>query len=155
MNEENSNPYRTPESDVDVVDLDNRIKNFERFSAWWVFGLTIITLGIYPIYWLYTRSNTVNSLRKKKISSVLLVSLVVFTIGSFISEVFEPTGGEGLLMAIYAAVNIIYVVLYLIVLFKLRNRLNEIVKDNINPILTFFLSAIYLQYAVNRCLDKA
>lgn len=152
MNDE-SNPYRTPESDVSLVDPDSGIKNFERFSAWAVFGLTIITLGIYPIYWMYTRSQTLNTFYHDKISPVLLTAFVIFVIVSFFSGMFEPT--EMSLVGALAIVNVVYTVLYLTVLFKLRNRLNDLVEDNINPVITFFGSAIYLQYAVNKSIDKS
>lgn len=152
MNDENTNPYRAPESDVSLVDPDAGIKNFERFSAWGVFGLSLITLGIYPIYWLYTRSKTLNSFHSNKISPILLSLFIVFVIASFFSGLFEPT--EETIIISLAVINVIYTILYLMVLFKLRNRLNELVIDNINPVITFFGSAIYLQYALNKCLDR-
>ncbi len=153
MNDDSNNPYRAPASDVSLVSPEYGIKNFERFSAWAVFGLSIITLGIYPIYWMYTRSQTLNLFYPDKISPVLLTSFLIFVFLSFFSGIVEPT--EVSLIAILTLFNVIYTILYLTVLFKLRNRLNDLVVDNINPVITFFGSAIYLQYAVNKGLDQS
>lgn len=152
MNSVNGNPYSAPESDVSTVELATGIDNFDRFSAWAVFGLSVITFGIYPIYWMYTRSQTLNSFHDKKISPLLLTTFLLLVITSFITGLFPQT--EGVVLMLAGIVNLLYLVVYLVVLFGLRNRLNEIVMDEISPVITFFGSAIYLQYAINKCIDQ-
>ena len=152
METANTNPYRAPESDVGALELGVGITNFERFSAWGVFALSIITLGIYPIYWLYSRSNTLNSFHSNKISPVLLMAFVALVFASFVIGIINPQ--EGVMLVLGGVVNLAYTIAYLMVLFSVRNRLNELVNDGISPIITFFGSAIYLQYSINKCIDQ-
>ncbi len=157
MTEDSENPYKAPDAQLTKTGNDSSILKFSRFSAWGVFGLTIITLGIYPIYWMYTRATIVNSLHEKKISSALLNSLVVVTILSFLSN-FISESGMALLLA-GAVVSIVYLVIYLMVLFKIRNRLQDIINRSsktehvLGTGFTFFFFTIYLQYKINQCID--
>ena len=152
MAEDSENPYRAPDQ-LTKTGKGSSILAFNRFSAWGVFGLTIITLGIYPIYWMYTRATIVNSLHGKKISSALLNSLVVVTILSFLSN-FNSESGMALV------VGIVYLVIYLMVLFKIRNRLQDILTGSskteqvLGTGFTFFFFTIYLQYKINQCIDE-
>ena len=152
MNAVNGNPYRTPESDIGSVELGQGVNNFERFSAWAVFGLSIVTLGIYPLYWLYTRSQTLNSFHHNKVSPTLLGVFVVLIVASFLTSLLDT--GEGTMVMVGAVVNLAYTIVYLMVLFTLRNRLSEIVMDDVSGVVTFFGSAIYLQYEINKCIDR-
>lgn len=150
-----TSPYTTPDSDLYAVEGSHKITNFKRFSAWGVFGLGIITFGMYPIYWLYTRSKTLNSFSENGISAVLLNILILFVVVSFSSGVLSGFMPEN---SIIAAANGIltlpYMILYLVVLYKLRNRLNDITESKIGPIITFFGSSIYLQYKINEEIDN-
>lgn len=157
MDEIIENPYKTPAADLASTDNDKSILQFKRFSAWGVFGLSVITLGIYPIYWLYTRAQVVNSNHEKQISSALLMSMVLVTILSFASSFF----GEGnIALIVGLVVAIAYMVIYILVLFKVRNRLVDIMNKSctsvykLGPVLTFFFFSIYLQYKLNQCIDE-
>ena len=85
------NPYKTPDSDVsDIKNGEITIDNcFPKISAWMVFGLSLISIGIYPVYWLYTRSKKMNLVVERKISETLLYVFVglcaVTTIYSFLT----------------------------------------------------------------------
>ncbi|WP_193162454.1 DUF4234 domain-containing protein [Microbulbifer hainanensis] len=134
------------------------MSEFSRFSAWGVFGLSLITLGIYPIYWLYTRANIINQHHENKISMVWLNLLVI----SFIIAFFGGFLGQSAAVAtLLLATNIVYMVSYLASLFKVRNRLQDMMNErfgakySVGPVLTFFFSAIYLQYKINQCIDDA
>ena len=86
MNENNANPYQTPEANLNISQSQGKIVNFKRFTAWGVFGLSVITLGIYPIYWMYSRALTVNDNHDNKISMGLLHGLIAATVFSFAAE---------------------------------------------------------------------
>ena len=157
MGEMNENPYKPPEAELSSTDNNKSILQFKRFSAWAVFGLSFITLGIYPIYWLYTRAGVVNSIHENKISAALLVSMVLVTVVSFASSFL----GESEVAVIASGViSIAYIVIYFLVLFKVRNRLVDIMNRSsrsqykLSPVLTFFFFSIYLQYKINQCIDE-
>ena len=156
MSEATNDPYRTPEASLVQPTNDQSILAFRRFTAWGVFGLTIITFGIYPYYWMYSRATIINSLHEDKIPLALPLSLMGVVFLSYASSFF----GEGETAIIASLViTLIYLVLYFVVLFKIRNRLQDIINRSGNkqyklgPILTFFFYAIYLQYKINECID--
>ncbi len=157
MEQATNNPYKTPDAELVKTADASSVNKLGRFSAWAVFGLTVITLGIYPLYWMFTRAGTINTLHENKISSALLISLVVVTILSFGSNFLDQTQPEVIIAGM--VIGIVYMVLYLMVLFKIRNRLQDILSDaygqsfRVGPVLTFFFFAIYLQYKINHCID--
>ena len=56
-----NNPYSAPSADLDTeTSPDQRMRSLPYFSCWYVFGLTIITLGLYYPYWMFTRSKIIN-----------------------------------------------------------------------------------------------
>lgn len=151
-----NNPYEAPKADINVTDGSADILSFDRFSAWGVFGLSIVTLGIYPIYWFYKNTQIINGLHAEKISMNLiyaLIGLTVITLALGFTE--DPT-----ILMIYAVLNLVYFVVYLIVLFTIRSRLQDIMDRSggkslvIGGILTFFFNVIYLQYKINEKIDS-
>ena len=153
----NENPYKTPEAHLVQTTSDKSILAFKRFSAWGVFGLTIVTLGIYPYFWMYTRTKTINSIHENVISPALVSAFLVVVALSYASSFFGESQ-QAILAGL--AISLLYLVLYLVVLFKIRNRLQDIInRSSNNPyklgtILTFFFSSIYLQYKINECIDE-
>lgn len=147
MEETTVNPYQAPESNLDRIAPTSKAGNFKRFSAWGVFGLTVITLGIYYIYWLYTRATIANSIHDNKISPTLLKVFIGLAIASFVTSFVDPS-------PLVAIINLSYFVVFLICLFKLKKRLEDILAKNLSPVLTFFFSAIYLQYKINETIDN-
>jgi hypothetical protein len=157
MNELTDSPYKTPESHLAQSISNKNVQNLGRFTAWGVFGLTVITLGIYPIYWMYSRAKIINSIHEEKISSAVLILFVVVEILWYSSVFFSVSGAVIQVGGVIAVVNS---VLYLIVLFTIRNRLRDIVNRSgtkqykVGIVLTFFFSVIYLQYKINKCIDE-
>ena len=154
MTDSQKNIYQTPSSDLDNS-IKGGVSKFKRFSAWGVFGLSLITLGIYPLYWLYSRSKVLNSFHDNVISKVLLNIFILVAILSFSTGYLSSSMPTNTVFAIADGVLILpYLILYLTVLFKFRNRLREITGDVVGPVLTFFFSAIYLQYKINESIDS-
>ena len=156
MTESEENPYKTPEAYLVQPSQDKSILEFKRFSAWGVFGLTIITLGIYPYYWMYTRAKVINSVHDDKIPMAWPTSLFVIFILSYATS-FIGESNEAIIANL--VITVVYLVLYVIVLFKIRNRLQVIINRSGNkeyrlgPLMTFFFYAIFLQYKINECID--
>ncbi len=157
MTELTNNPYTTPSADLRQPSGEGLIHNFKRFTAWGVFGLWIITLGIYPIYWLYTRADISNTVHKKNINQFWLITLILSTALSLILSFFEKSD-----IGVFTdpAISIAYLVSYLVVLFSLANRIEDIMYSSSNSayrlssIMVFFFSVIYLQYRINKCIDE-
>lgn len=151
-----NNVYQAPESTLLNSNGDNDITQMKRFSAWGVFGLSVITLGIYPIYWLYNRAESINQFHSNQISKNLINSFLVVALSSFAIGLIPFFAPENAMFAgLSTLTNIAYMVLYLVLLFTIRNRLNDIIGTKINGILTFFLNAIYLQYRINKAIDES
>ena len=152
MNDSVNSPYASPLAELVEKNDNQKIHEFTRFSAWGVFGLLIITLGIYPIYWHYTRAEKINSFHDNKINKAWLIALVL----SFILSIFmEFLGDSNIELILSLVVSIVYLVAYIVVSFSIRNRLQDITKTRISGILTFFFSAIYLQYKINENIDNS
>ena len=152
MDNSEVNPYQSPESEVINPVGSDAVMNFNRFSAWFVFLLSIVTFGIYPIYWLYTRAVKLNSFHERKISHGLLVAFVVSCVLSFASAFFDALSEEMLVVGMI--INFVYFGLYLTVLFTFHGRLASVINKDLNGILTFFFTSIYLQYKINETIDE-
>lgn len=156
MTTNDSSIYKVPEASLEVGPDNSGVHNFERFTAWGVFGLSIITFGIYPAYWLYTRSKTLNSFHHEPISMNLLNAFIISVVVSFaIGFLSGIMGGGSVIETIGGLIQIVYFILYLVVLFTFRSRLKDITGAKVNPVFTFFAAAIYLQYKINKCIDNS
>ena len=154
-------PYTPPQSDLDRKKSGpDAIAEFPRFSAWAVFGLLIITLGIYSVYWLYSRTNILNRITSQPIPSsftsfVLVGYVMVFAI-AFASGMSPD---DESLAIVSTLLSFIINISMLVWFFKIKNRINDLTATSrgdalwIGPILTFLFNTIYLQYKINQIID--
>ena len=77
MDESASNPYKAPEAAVSEAAGEKLSDVYDRFTAWAVFGLGVITLGIYYIYWMYTRTRRLNPHIEEPISDAFIYTTLV------------------------------------------------------------------------------
>lgn len=153
------NPYSPPQSDVEVINTSNTINNFKRFSAWWVFLLTAVTFGIYTVYWLYSRSLTINNVHHRRITDTVIwgaiLTFIVYTALSLIPEEMIPY--QTIVVLVF---TLAYMVFFLWWIFTVRNRLLDMIREDgnpdfkLNPAMTFFFQNIYLQYKINELIDQ-
>lgn len=149
------NIYTAPESELSPTGDFAELAHFTRFSTWAVLGLSIITFGIYSVYWLVTRSNVINSFHENKIPSGYIWGYVaVYGVSTLVSIGTLLIHSE-LLSQVDFAMTIVYFVMYLIVTFTIRSRLKVILGTPINGVITFFFSHIYFQYKINSMKDAA
>lgn len=162
MNQVADNPYAAPEADLEVQQAAGDISVFPRFSTWAVFGLSIITLGIYTIYWLYDRTRKLNSISENQISQgVVSASVGLFVasgISSIVVAVVGPSSSFGALVLVDGLLGLASGIMILVWAFKFRNRLNRVTNSEgkptwAGPILTFFFNVLYLSYKINQHLD--
>ena len=157
IQESSDNPYKTPEAHLAQPTNDKSILSFSRFSAWWVFALTIVTFGIYPYFWMYSRTQIINSQHNNKISSILTVSFLVGTLFSYASSFFGQSHAVNVAVMV---ITLVFLVLYIVLILKMRNRLQDIINRSsntqyrLNRVLAIFFYAIYLQYKIKECIDE-
>lgn len=156
------NPYQTPASELEQNQGGgSELQRFERFSTWYVFGLSIITLSFYLPYWMYTRSKILNTLPSVTPIGSTFINVTVFLfIASFlmvIPEVAFPDSQEVVMLSQIS--SLISNIFFLVWVFKFRNRLNDYLNENVaapstlGPVLTFFFSVWYLSFKLNENIE--
>ena len=165
-----TNPYATPNANLARDEPGRGIESFPRFSAWYVFGLIILTLSLYIAYWLFTRTRTLNKLSANKISTLFCYVTMAFFLLSLATAFGEVALAltadtlEGSTVsrnyAIFSnLISFISNILMLVWVFKFRNRLADNVigglsgRAAVGPVMTFFFQVIYLQYKINERID--
>lgn len=156
---ENADPYSAPLSLLAQED-GNPLDDFKRFSAWGVFGLLVVTVGIYYVYWLYTRSQVLAQYKELEISPILINVVLAAYAGIFaFSFYLGMNPGDARLISVVNILQAVMTIANLIWLFTFRSRLNKLsgLKRGdggwAGPILTFFFHVIYLQYKINKIKD--
>ncbi|MDK9684319.1 DUF4234 domain-containing protein [Pseudoalteromonas shioyasakiensis] len=156
MSEESANIYEAPEAELTQQNTSGNkpILNFDRFSAWGVFFLSLITLGIYSIYWLVSRANKANALAKHQVNQNLIYGYIAIYAINFVLAFTDISE------VLSAIASIISLIVGLVFIFSLRTSLKELINEGSNEpvhlsgILTFFFYAIYFQYKINEAIDN-
>lgn len=158
MTEQAPNPYAAPSADLDVKIISDKLMKLPRISAWWVFLLNIVTLGIYPCYWLYSRIKIINQLHARPIPLEQVYALIGLLVVSLVVGFWAGINGEES-SALENALNLIYFGVFVVTIYAVRNRLHDLFEEaqhpaKTGPILTFFFSNIYLQFKINEAIDS-
>lgn len=122
-----------------------------RFSAWYVFLLYFLTLGIYPLYWLINRTQLI---RKQGITNISTNWAYATLVLYFPSQILQYVSDAEEVVLAAAAINIVYMVTYLVAIFTLRNRLQEQLGIKLGWFMTFFFNVLYMQYKINELHDS-
>lgn len=155
INENIENAFSAPEAELVDSSLNKPILEMKRFTAWGVFGLSVITLGFYGIYWLYSRASRLNSLASNKFNINLLHAYIVVYI---LSTALSFSSSESLTL-ISSILSVASFVFYIISVYGIRAVLSEVINTGsqeqvtIGGIKTFFFSTIYFQYKINEAID--
>jgi hypothetical protein len=121
--------------------------------------LATVTYGIYVPIWFLNRRDSFNKLKsKRKISNgPMTVVLVLYIISAIIlvpSFLFARTSLGITIDNIDSAISIFGIITILITSFKIRRILIDHYKTNISWVATFVFSFFYLQYKINRLIEK-
>ncbi len=162
MNQVTENPYAAPQADLEVEHSVGDLSVFRRFTSWGVFGLSIITFWIYNIYWLYSRTQQLNSICNDPISKSFVNSAVIAYIAVWVTSIvgaIVPSAAVEFSF-ISGILNLVSVVLVIVWAFKFRNRLNQVTDSAgkntwAGPVMTFFFNVLYLNYKINQNIDEA
>lgn len=151
-----TNPYASPEAEV-VQAGSSSIDGMPRFSTWMVFFLSIITFGIYGIYWLYSRVGKLNQLTENPVPVSLIHAYLGITIISWICQgmVGAESDSAGLIGVVGLLASIASMIIYWVTIFKMRNRLCDdvLAEPRWNGFFTWFLNLFYINYKVNQAID--
>ena len=153
-----NNPYSAPTSDVNVIPETNGLHVLPRFSAWGVAGLTIITFGIYYMYWLYSRTTKLNNVVENKVPMWLgYLSIVSYLFYMAMNMIPESSIASLTVVFGILSVVLVYIVSYYWWLYAVRSRITVLANDSnfkIGGIKTFFFQPLYLQYKINQYHDQ-
>lgn len=145
----------------------SKIKEIKRLTTWAVFGLTMVTFGFYTFFWLFSRTKILNQnlAEEDRIASwipiVGVVSFILYLVLS-IGPAFMMSSNLELattLMGIGGMTGLVYMVMFLVWIFKFRSRLNLLSESNsgekfwLGGILTFFANILYFQWKINQIHD--
>jgi len=154
--------YRPPESEVTVRDLGN-INLFQRFNIWFVLILILLTLGLYIVYWLHTRTKILNQIVHHNISTIFVSVATLLFVLSFVIQVVGTLLEEAAVFpnamqyfTYLPMLELISNILILVWVFKFRNQLQKTFSSSefdVGIIPTFFFQIIYLQYKINRLIS--
>ena len=153
--------YKTPDSDLEVNSSNGDLRAFKRFSAWGVFFLGMITMGIYPMYWLYSRTKILNTLTDDGIAGIVVnISLTAYVINMVTAygPYLFPVGEWMTIVNLIA--TLVLLVFMLVWVFSFKSAIVQIARANgasdfkASGVLTFFGQSIYLQYKINQYIDS-
>lgn len=154
--------YSPPKADLGLPAPS--INDLPRFSTWWVFLLSMITLYIYALYWMYDRSIKLNRIvSEHQISPFWIYGVPIFWMGTLILDMLDLylqlelyTDNLSLLF------NVISNIIVIFWAFSIRRSIRIIISKDVDinvktvgPILTFFFSPYYLAYKINELKDSA
>ena len=140
----------------------NRIHEFTKQSVLLLLLFGVITLGIYLLVWVYRQVKVINRLLPQQaISQPFLYAFTALYIGYYLTGVAELIYGETPeLWAIEKPLDLAGNIIFLVMVFKIRNRLNIIVRAQpggafwLSALLTFFFNIFYIQYKINRLQER-
>ena len=120
---------------------------------------TVITLSIYPWFWVFSRKKILNQLTESKITESLPAFFVITSILSAFLQGYGETQLDGeSAIALSGLFQLISFVLMVVIAFQMKKVLEEFsvnneMKISYNGFLTFLLSFIYINYKLNENID--
>ena len=133
---------------------------FPRKHLGWMIALSLLTLGLYVIFWMVSRASIMNARSEYPISSGLITMTVIFTlisvaalVGSFVFY------DEYSLKLLYIVTLLVTMICMVVLIFKIRDRLNVMTESHsddrvyLNGLQTFLFSSFYVQYKINEIIS--
>lgn len=128
------NPYEAPSTElIENKSSSNTFASFEKFSTWYVFGLAVITLGFYMVYWLFSRTKILNRLRSiEPIGDIFInISILLFFLSFFIAIGKTYTENNSTYLIFSQFISILSNIVFIVWSFKFKNRLNIYLSNNV------------------------
>lgn len=152
------NPYEPPKASVAT---DPQAPQLKKLSVWLMIGLTIVTLGLYLPYWMYTRTKMFNEVigdeDVNQIFTTFAVGFFLLTYGFDVSESFLdiPSNAAGIFKVLGLASNICVLVWALMFRSALNGYTRAKPRDELwsNGFFTWIFQSFYHQYKINQIVD--
>ena len=147
MTDASDNIYEPPKADVQTA--GDGWDELPRFSTWWVLLLTVATLALFYVYWMYDRPRRFNRIYPDKpISDLLIFGVPVLWVGSMVLELADLYFGFALRSDIWGTpVSLLTNISGIVWAFSIRERINRLMFDtgqemSTGPLGTFFLGVL-------------
>jgi len=131
----------------------SNLPQFKTVSAWSVLGLSLVTLGAYPVYWLWSRTQTLNPHTEQPISEDLIWCTAGTYFLAIVLVVSAVLIGDSYAITLLAFSMLVMALLLLaIVGGKWRNRWVQAVpqgRGNVLLAMLCFFQVVYLQHRIN------
>ena len=129
---------------------------------------SVITLGIYQWFWVFSRKNSLNKIAGSKISDgLVIVYLITSIISLLLSGYSQVLINMGNLIEVIQGVNydtfanigwLVALILQIVISFSMKDILKEFSENNemnisYNVVWTFLLNFIYINYKINENID--
>ena len=119
---------------------------------------TVITLTIYPLFWVFSRKKILNQLTESKINESLPAFFVITSILSAFLQGYGEAQLDQSAITVGGLLQLISVVLMVVIAFQMKKVLEEFsvnneMKISYNGFLTFLLSFMYINYKLNENID--
>ncbi|MGI9332063.1 MAG: DUF4234 domain-containing protein [Gammaproteobacteria bacterium] len=155
--------YRAPQAALDKP-LTTPLDGLPSPSTWLVFFLTVITAGIYMVWWLYNRSVAINRILGATaisfgytavVPALYAVSMLISVLdGALGLGLNEQAGAASLMLGLFQlGVNIAFIFWA----FAVRKHLRVLFSDRVHvgPVMTFFFGSLYLNYKIREAKELA
>jgi len=159
-NSDNSEPEHSPELIHSGGSPSGPMQRLPRISTWSVVGLSIISLGIYYTYWLYTRTQIINQVHDEKIPMSVPHTVIGLLLLNFIFSIISTINPDNVDYRQLASLSgLCFSLANVFWVFMLRNRIHRMTKAGekslfwINGIFTFLFQVAYLQFKINEYID--
>ena len=139
------------------------LAGFQEQNVWLVLLLTIITLGIYAVFWLRRQGRQFHQLRPDLMpAGALLYGNIVlgFTCLSAGLDIASAVSAVSVLDTVSSGLDKVAGVLVLVLAFQVRNGFNSLIGTRrgtdlwFSGVYTWLLNVVYLQYKLNKTLQQ-
>ena len=119
---------------------------------------TVITLSVYPWFWVFSRKKILNQLTESKITESLPVIFVITAILSIFLQGYGETQYDESTIAAGNGLSFISLVLMIVIAFQMKKVLKEFSDNNemkisYNGFFTFLFNFWYINYKLNENID--
>lgn len=160
-NADDSGPEHSPNSGSLDDKPGSPMQSLPRISTWRVVAFSILSLGIYNTYWLFTRTQLINRLHDEKIPMSVPHTVIGLLLVNFIFSIMSGANPDNtdyhelasLSGLFFSLGNVFWV-------FMLRHRIHRMTLAGekslfwLNGIFTFLFQVAYLQYKINEYIDN-
>ena len=137
------------------------LANFQVQNVWLILLLSVVTLGIYPVYWLKRQMTTLNTLRPDlKLTAAVPNIVLVFAFLSFGLDVASWVSHSQSIDSAASGLDRIYGLMALFLSFQVRNGFNTLLQAQkggpywFSGLGTWLLGVVYLQHKINKDIER-